>query len=133
LVGSEVESICGKCGQMTHVVIALVEGRIAKVECHQCGARHRYRPIGADAVTPRGRAASGPRRRSPKSGALPSVEADPTRPRRPFRATETYRPGDRILHAIFGEGVVQAITGTTKIQVRFEAGTKTLIHARPSD
>jgi hypothetical protein len=35
-----------------------------------------------------------------------------------------------MLHPSFGEGVVQAITGPTKVQVLFASGEKTLVHAR---
>ena len=53
-----------------------------------------------------------------------------TRPPRPFRTSDTYSVGDRVVHHHFGEGVVQAVTGPTKIQVLFETGPRTLVHAR---
>jgi hypothetical protein len=37
---------------------------------------------------------------------------------------------DRIVHPSFGEGVVQAVTGPSKIEVLFGAGSKTLVHGR---
>jgi hypothetical protein len=130
-VGSELEAICGRCGAMWHVVIALAEGRIARVECRQCGARHRYRPAaGGSAGRARSaaRGAGGPRARA--RAKKPIVEADPSRPRRPFRASDTYQVGDRIVHQSFGEGVVQAVPGPSKIEVLFGVGSKTLVHGR---
>jgi hypothetical protein len=38
--------------------------------------------------------------------------------------------GDRVVHAHFGEGVVQAVTGPRKVEVLFASGAKTLVHGR---
>lgn len=58
------------------------------------------------------------------------VEADPARPSRPYSARDTLEPGDSIVHATFGTGVVQAVTGRGKIAVLFGEETKLLIHDR---
>jgi hypothetical protein len=58
------------------------------------------------------------------------VEADLSRPRRPFRISDTYEVGDRVVHADFGEGVVQAVRGPKKVEVLFAAGAKTLVQGR---
>ena len=130
-VGSEIEAKCRRCGDVWHVVIAEAEGRIAKVECRECGARHRYRSVqGATSVGSRRRpGTSAPASRRARDRA-PVVEADMTRPPRPFRTSDTYSVGDRVVHSHFGEGVVQAVTGATKIQVLFDSGPRTLVHAR---
>lgn len=125
-VGADIKSICGKCGESWHVVIALADGRIARVECGDCGARHRHRPVGG---ATRSRTAAKPRRAAARTAA-PVVEADPSRPARPFRTTDTYEVGDRVVHASFGEGVVQTVRGATKVEVLFGAGAKTLVHGR---
>lgn len=131
-VGSDIGALCGKCGDVWHVVVAIVDGHIAQVECKQCGARHRYRPAAGEATArarmPARRAGGPSRPRSRREP--PPVVADPSRPPRPFRPSETYRVGDRLVHATYGEGVVQAVTGATKIAVRFGDGTRTLVHAR---
>ena len=111
------------------MVVAVSDGRIAQVECKQCGARHRYRPPDGDA---QGGAAARSRRATARtaSSKKPVVEADLSRPSRPFRMRETYQVGDRVVHATFGEGVVQAVTGARKVEVLFEAGPKILVHGR---
>ena len=38
--------------------------------------------------------------------------------------------GDRVVHASFGEGVVQQIAAATKIVVLFDVGLKTLVQGR---
>ena len=58
------------------------------------------------------------------------IEADFSRPPRSFDPRETYQAGDRLRHSSFGEGVVQAVTGGTKIRVHFGSGAKLLVHAR---
>ena len=45
-VGADVESLCAKCGDVWHVVVAKVGDRIARVQCKQCGAPHRLKPPG---------------------------------------------------------------------------------------
>jgi len=132
-VGSELEAICGRCGEAWHIVIARNADRIAQVQCGECGARHRYRPSAAAA------AEHAPKRRTPsrasparsrKIDARPVVEADPSRPSRAFSPRDTYQVGDRVLHPTFGEGVVQTTQGATKVEVLFEAGTKLLVQGR---
>jgi hypothetical protein len=132
-VGSDIGALCGKCGDVWHVVIARAAGRIAQVECKQCGARHRFRPPPGERVErldgvrrPRRSTAS----RSGSSSDELIVEADFSRPPRAFDPRESYQAGDRLLHASFGEGVVQAVTGRTKIRVHFGSGAKLLVHAR---
>jgi len=58
------------------------------------------------------------------------VAADPSRPPRPYRITESYGPGDTIEHPTLGSGVVQAPGGPGKIQVLFGEDRKILVHER---
>jgi predicted nucleic acid-binding Zn-ribbon protein len=125
-VGSDIGAICRKCGDVWHVVVAVADGRIAKVECKQCGGRHRYRaPEGERAAEPARRRTTTRTARKPAT-----VEADTSRPPRPYRPTERYEQGDRLVHPNFGEGVVQSVSGPTKVRVRFINGEKTLVQAR---
>jgi len=128
-VGRDIGAICRKCGDVWHVVVAVVDARIAKVECKQCGGRHAYRAAAgeADAAPRRRTTAKARTRKSPTV-----VEADLSRPARPYRASDRYEAGDRVLHPSFGEGVVQAIAGPTKVHVLFAGGPRTLVHARAS-
>jgi uncharacterized Zn finger protein len=126
-VGGEVQAVCRRCGTVWHVVIALAGGRIANVECGDCGARHRYRP--AEGASPKRRPVRTTANRR-RAMAEPRVEADLSRPRRPFRPSDTYEVGDRVVHSDFGEGVVQAVRGPSKVEVLFEAGAKTLVQGR---
>jgi hypothetical protein len=128
-VGRDIGAICRKCGDVWHVVVAVVDGRIAKVECKQCGGRHRYRAADDEAPARKARTTRTPSTRARASDAK-VIEADPSRPSRRYLASDSYAQGDRMVHPSFGEGVVQAITGPTKVQVLFASGEKTLVHAR---
>jgi len=131
-VGSDVGALCRRCGDVWHVVVAIVDGRVAKVECKQCGARHRFRSS-EPTRAPARRKSAPPVRRAGKrtaAGGAVMVEGDPSRPPRRYDISETYQAGDRILHARFGEGVVQNVSGPGKAVVLFGASEKTLVHGR---
>jgi len=133
-VGADIESICGKCGDVWHVVVALVDGKIAKVQCKQCGGQHRYRPPGGakPARTPRAKRAiaskESARARGPRKVDQPLVEPDMSRPVRRYGMNESFTVGDRIAHKVFGEGVVEEVVGQGKIQVFFAGVRKVLVH-----
>jgi hypothetical protein len=128
-VGADVESLCSKCGDVWHVVVAKVGDRIAKVQCKECGAYHRHRaPGGARA----GKSA-GVRKRTTAAKARidqPRVEPDLSRPARRYQIDQTYAPGERIEHPTFGTGVVEGSPGTGKIDVFFPSGRRVLAQAR---
>jgi len=109
----------------------MVDGRIAQVECGECHKRHRLRS--AEGARPR------PHRRTgvlaeaaPKRlvAARPLVVADPNRAPRPYDASESYAPGDRVEHPAFGPGVVERIVGANKVQIFFAGGSRVLVHRR---
>jgi hypothetical protein len=73
-----------------------------------------------------------PKSRPKKADAGPTlVEADLSKPPRPYRINDTYEPGERIDHPNLGTGVVQLIAGRQKIAVLFGEETKLLVHERP--
>ena len=41
------------------------------------------------------------------------------RVRADLRTSDTYQLGDRVMHPHFGEGVVQALIGETKVEILF--------------
>lgn len=145
-VGADIESICTKCGDVWHVVVAKVGERIVKVLCKQCNGQHRYKaPVGAVAApkaagvrvrnpsaasSPKAPRPAAGRARRPSTPPEPAVAADPSRPVRPYRATESFTPGDRITHTSFGSGVVQSSPGPGKIQVHFADGPRILAAAK---
>src|SRR5262244_359254 len=114
-VGEDIEALCGRCGQVWHVVMAKMGDRIAKVVCKRCGGHHRYRTeadaAGAGAAAEAGgsgredRRAAGPRRSSVRTPApvapAPIPAFDPAKPPRPYAARDIYAPGERVDHPSF--------------------------------
>jgi hypothetical protein len=60
-----------------------------------------------------------------------AVVADPRRPARSYRVTDSYAAGDTIQHPTLGVGVVQAAAGPGKILVLFDGTRRVLVHERP--
>src|SRR3954469_20216940 len=113
-VGQDIEALCGKCGQVWHVVMAMMGDRIAKVVCKRCGGHHRYRREGdGDEAAGGGTSAarrSAPTRRYAKSSAAktpaPLPAFDPSKPPRVYTVKDVYATGDRVAHPSFGTGIV---------------------------
>ena len=142
-VSADVESICGRCKEPTwHVVVAKVGDIVAKVECKQCGAQHKYRPPGGAPKSSAARkrtaskGASGTRSRSRrKAAASPPpqpVVVDPSLPIRPYSPREAFEAGAQINHVKFGVGVVRDLPSPGKMTVWFPGGDRVLVCAKPA-
>jgi hypothetical protein len=138
-VGEDIEALCGRCGQVWHVVMAKMGDRIAKVVCKRCGSHHRYRTEAAgDAASADGpardeRRSTGPRRavRTPTPvPATPIPAFDPGKPPRPYAPKDLYAPGERVDHPSFGTGVVTGSPGPGKVEIAFPAGMRVLACAK---
>jgi hypothetical protein len=130
-VGADIEAECGRCGKTWHVVIAMVDGRIAQVECGECHKRHRLRSAEGARPRPHRRTGASPSTTPRRiAAAQPLVTADPNRPPRSYDANESYVPGDRVEHPAFGPGVVERVVGANKVQIFFAGGSRVLVHRR---
>ena len=135
-VGADIESLCSKCGDVWHVVVAKVEEKIVKVQCKECGGYHRYRPPKSKSTgtgTRRGSTSTKSKKKTEVVARIdePMVAADTSRPMRPYRFSDTYQPGDRIEHPKFGHGVVELCNEPGKMQVFFAEGRRVLALAKP--
>jgi hypothetical protein len=136
-VGEDIEDICTRCGDTWHVVMAKIGDHVAKVVCKLCGSQHNYRGE-KNAQAPKGGGSSWgrPRRRKAgRSNTTPSVqvpEFDPSKPPRAYSPLQTFLPGERVIHATFGIGVVASTPGPGKVEVHFPAGARTLASPRTS-
>ena len=103
-IGDRVDQMCITCNEERgHIVVSLSKiGRITRVSCPMCASRVTYR--------------SGTTRRAPdKVGA-------------PYDQGRTYRKGQTLMHATFGEGEVTAIIEPQKMDVLFADRIRRLIH-----
>jgi hypothetical protein len=131
--------MCGRCGQVWHVVMAKMGDRIAKVVCKRCGGHHRYRDDSASADSS-GDASARPRRPTFGSGrrarpnrgqqAEPLPPFDPAKPPRTYAARDSYVAGERVAHPTFGVGVVAGSPGAGKVEVVFAGGGRVLACAK---
>jgi hypothetical protein len=137
-VGEDIEALCGRCGQVWHVVMAKMGDRIAKVVCKRCGGHHGYRTEKVEADS----AASGARepkrasttrhvrREATPPPALVIPPFDPSKPPRPYTAKDVFLTGERLTHPAFGTGVVTGTPGPGKIEIAFPAGLRVLACAK---
>jgi len=133
-VGQDIEALCGKCGQVWHVVMAKMGDRIAKVVCKRCGGHHRYRSENDPVDRPAGESRRPAARSAAARTAIPTPRAvpafDPTKPPRRYAAAEGYATGERVTHPTFGVGVVATLPGPGKVEVIFPAGARVLACAK---
>lgn len=127
-VGDDTLAYCGRCkAERTHTVVALKsDTEPAEVVCRTCDSRHRYRTGVARATNTtrdaeRRRVGTGPRR----TAAPRLARAEPARP---YKPSEAYAAGEQITHARYGLGEIVNLRDG-KIDVRFDDGMRTLIHA----
>ena len=133
-VGSDVESICRKCGDVWHVVVAMVEDTIVKVQCKECGGLHKYKSsddaAAAAAPKPKKKRTTKAKSADEKPKTKATVEPNLSKPTRPYKFKDSYEVADRIDHPKFGVGVVETILDGAKIEVFFPEGRKVLAIAK---
>jgi hypothetical protein len=134
-VGSDVEALCAKCGDVWHVVVAKVGERIDQVQSKQCSGYHRYKsPHGAPAAAKLPSNKRPPKEpKEPRTPVerfeKPAVAADLSKPARPYRASEKFEVGDRVDHPNFGQGVVE-ISEPGKVTIFFATGRRVLVQSK---
>jgi hypothetical protein len=118
-VGGTIDSWCGKCKRvLAHTIEAMVGDKPARVHCNTCNAQHAYKPDRVASSTVRER----------KSGTADHNKIASTAHPRPYSSRERYAKGDVIEHAVFGIGVATAVRDGNKVEVRFQIGSKVLVH-----
>jgi predicted nucleic acid-binding Zn-ribbon protein len=131
--------MCGRCGQVWHVVMAKMGDRIAKVVCKRCGGHHRYRDENANANADSSESPARPRRptfgsgrrsRPARAEAATPPPFDPAKPPRTYAARDSYVAGERVSHPTFGVGVVSGSPGAGKVDVVFSSGARVLACAK---
>ena len=123
--GDDTDTYCGRCkAERAHHVVALnADGAPATVICRTCGGQHRFREKKESATLP----AAGVAGRKVRGSAGPARDA-PAGPARHYSPKEVYAQGEWVDHPKFGQGkVAQARAG--KIEVRFDSGSRLLVHA----
>lgn len=127
-----------------HVVVAMLAGKPARVECRSCHKQHNYK-AGPPGSAPKKKAEGGAPRKSPArskgedkeqrgegerplEALLAGRKAEDARTYSPF---DRYAVGDLVQHPSFGLGAVQSTPAPGKIEVVFHDSCKLLMHERP--
>jgi hypothetical protein len=124
-LGSNIDSWCGKCKMLlAHTIEAMVGDKPKRVICNTCKSQHAYKAQAAEtSSTPRiGKSAA-------KKHQL-ALKASSTAVAKTYSPTSKYEAGDILDHRTLGRGVTTAVKEGAKIEVLFESGLKTLVHAR---
>jgi hypothetical protein len=130
-VGADIESMCAKCGDVWHVVVAMVGSQVAKVQCKQCGGYHRHKsPKAAAAAAARPRRPSRAKKETATSRAPAKPTIDQDKPIRPYRMSDVEPGGEQFEHMRYAVGVVEAAAEPGKRAVVFDEGRKVLATAK---
>ena len=129
-VGGELDAWCTTCKLMKwHTIVALVDGKPAKVECQGCHKQHQYR-----AQPPGEKPEKAPRARASKAAApsVAAVDFDTLLAGRDGEAKQyspntTFALNDVVRHPTFELGVVTATPAPQKIEVTFRGGEKKML------
>jgi hypothetical protein len=142
-VGSEVESWCGKCKEMTtHNIVAMVGDHAKQVICQVCSSRHEFRTepparhrqatrvgTGSEAAAATGAARRGNEdrelaKRQEAKRLLQKELSDAVDPR-PFDPKGRYKAGEIIAHPEHGRGKIENVLRGSLL-VRFLEGLRPL-------
>lgn len=143
--GDIIEARCTKCREvLNHRIVAMVEGKVVRVECNTCNGVHNYHaPPAVKAPkapkAPKKAAVSKPRSTTavPRASRRDPVEIEreewaSLQPTFDLEKALEYNMNNRysvkrlILHSVFGLGVVKTVTVPNKMQVLFKDGIKLL-------
>ncbi len=127
-VGKSVDGWCARCKLMlAHTIEAVVSEKITRTHCNTCGAQHAHRknPPG----TVKKRATTGTRAKSASPAVIDYqalLRGKDVSNARPYKISERFQSKELINHPTFGVGLVMAVRDTSKIDVGFADGMKTL-------
>ena len=137
--GDILDANCTKCRVLTnHTIVALVDGRVARVKCNTCSSEHNYRaPKEAKApVVRRAAAATSPRTSSPASAKKDltprfqeqweaALAVKDVSKAKEYDMAGIFVKGNLIGHTSFGIGIVTMVAGN-KMEVLFKDSSKLL-------
>ncbi|MDR2160716.1 MAG: hypothetical protein LBO77_01015 [Desulfovibrio sp.] len=130
--GDHITAWCGRCNDVTgHIVLLILNGVVARVECRACGSVHRHRRNPGEEAPAENRRPSLPARGAGRSGEAKSAWGEAMRRHegegaRPYAMDGVFSPRSLILHPVFGRGEVLEVLRPDKMRVLFQEGVKVL-------
>lgn len=130
-VGGDCLSYCGKCKiELAHVIVSMLNGRPARVECKTCKSQHNHK--GAAPVTRKSSSSSAatPKKVTVRVREVWEQKMQASRGKVPlnYNVKDVFKKGDVIQHVQFGLGFVEEVKLGGKITVLFSETEKVLIH-----
>ncbi|MBI3804689.1 MAG: hypothetical protein HY282_13105 [Nitrospirae bacterium] len=123
-VGGEITSFCTKCKlALEHIIAAVADEKIAKVQCRTCGGFHRY----IDPSIPRDATPKKSKKAKADETWEKMIQLSAAKKKLPYSMTGSFKEKDVIDHLKFGLGVVTERLSWDKIQVTFKEGEKILL------
>lgn len=127
-VGGDALTFCTRCKmELAHVIVSMVGGQPAKVQCKTCRSDHRFKKNGGATTS------SKPRTHTPKIKVLASDHWEERMRQKHAGEMLNYSPkgqfavGQVVKHPQFGMGIVEELKGPNKISVLFRVGEKLLV------
>ena len=128
--GDYIASKCTKCKDTTgHTIVAMVGGKVVKVECNTCGSTHNYREAVSKKTTTQRKTSSGSSKpRTTKTERAWEELQNKLRPEEavPYSMNTPMREEMLIQHPTFGLGLVLNCIRPNKMEVHFQSGVKLL-------
>ena len=138
--GDILDANCTRCRALTnHTIVAMVDGRVARVKCNTCGGEHNYHapkeeksPVVRRAAAPKERSSSpaaarkekdtAPRYHEQWEAALAGKDEDKVKE---YDMSGKFAKDTVVRHSTFGLGIVTMVAGN-KMDVLFTDGPKLL-------
>jgi len=128
-IGQETNAYCGKCKTNTiHLITNVEENKIKRVMCKVCMAYHQYRAPKGTVMGTASKAEPGKkptRRRRTKAARL--LEKTDFNEATEYKMDKNYETNMPIVHKIFGNGIVQNVIDSQKIEVLFQDGPRIMV------
>jgi hypothetical protein len=136
-VGGETDVMCTRCKMvLAHTILAMVDGRPARVNCNTCHTDRTWRPVNGASPPRTPREPQEPAKPG-RPGLVKETDFDRLMKNRDYTRAVRYSPRATFTletvvdHPTFGLGLVTAVKGPDKVEVLFKDGPHVLVHGRP--
>lgn len=128
--GENIGAVCTKCKlTLDHTVVAMVDGKIAKVKCKTCGSTHKYKdPSDTAKAKPRAPRAKAGSSASVKATAWQTALSEAKGSEKEYSMNAKFRVGDVVNHASFGKGIVRKLY-VNKCDILFQDYERLMVSA----
>ena len=130
--GKDIDSYCTKCRlELGHLIVAMVEDKVAKVKCNTCNSVHNYREVKKVQKTSQPDKKPTTKKIQKNKGKAPEVSWEDRISKArgaeiPYEMEKAFKIGDIIAHKLFGRGIV-LLTSPNKCKAVFQDKERMLV------